>query len=169
MMIRLFLFLIMCAPLLSVAPAYAASKQYRALASQLADEAEQILQGDEIDSNIDSNVAANIDRADELANLALTADPSNVKAYWVKARAQQAKGNNEQSLHLLNIGLQLNPENIAALNLQGDIALAVNNLEQAETSLKNLRTICGQSCAAANKLQAALDLFKQTNPPKNKE
>ena len=111
----------------------------------------------------------NIDRADELANLALTADPSNVKAYWVKARAQQAKGNNEQSLHLLNIGLQLNPENIAALNLQGDIALAVNNLEQAETSLKNLRTICGQSCAAANKLQAALDLFKQTNPPKNKE
>ena len=165
MMIRLFLFLIMCAPLLSVAPAYAASKQYRALASQLADEAEQALQGDEIDSN----VAPNIDRADELANLALTADPSNVKAYWVKARAQQAKGNNEQSLHLLNIGLQLNPENIAALNLQGDIALAVNNLEQAETSLKNLRTICGQSCAAANKLQAALDLFKQTNPPKNKE
>ena len=165
MMIRLFLFLIMCAPLLSVAPAYAASKQYRALASQLADEAEQALQADDSDSSI----TPNIDRADELANLALTADPSNVKAYWVKARAQQAKGNNEQSLHLLNIGLQLNPENIAALNLQGDIALAVNNLEQAETSLKNLRTICGQSCAAANKLQAALDLFKQTNPPKNKE
>ncbi|MGI9440648.1 MAG: hypothetical protein ACR2OT_06670, partial [Parvibaculales bacterium] len=141
MMIRLFLFLIICTPLLSVAPAYAASKQYRALASQLVDEAEQALQSDEIDSNID--------KADELANLALTADPSNVKAYWVKARAQQAKGNNEQSLHLLNIGLQLNPENIAALNLQGDIALAVNNLEQAETSLKNLRTICGQSCAAA--------------------
>ncbi len=161
MMIRLFLFLIICTPLLSVAPAYAASKQYRALASQLVDEAEQALQSDEIDSNID--------KADELANLALTADPSNVKAYWVKARAQQAKGNNEQSLHLLHIGLQLNPENIAALNLQGDIALAVNNLEQAETSLKNLRTICGQSCAAANKLQAALDLFKQTNPPKNKE
>ncbi|MGI9347364.1 MAG: hypothetical protein ACR2PV_05200 [Gammaproteobacteria bacterium] len=169
MMIRLFLFLIMCTPLLSVAPAYAASKQYRALASQLVDEAEQALQGDEIDSNIAANIASNIDRADELANLALTADPSNVKAYWVKARAQQAKGNNEQSLHLLHIGLQLNPENIAALNLQGDIALAVNNLEQAETSLKNLRTICGQSCAAANKLQAALDLFKQTNPPKNKE
>ena len=161
MMIRLFLFLIMCAPLLSVAPAYAASKQYRALASQLADEAEQALQADDSDSSIN--------KADELANLALTADPSNVKAYWVKARAQQAKGNNEQSLHLLNIGLQLNPENIAALNLQGDIALAVNNLEQAETSLKNLRTICGQSCAEANKLQAALDLFKQTNPPKNKE
>ncbi len=147
------------AAIFSVSVAFAASKQYQALAVQLVGEAKAAL------------TAKKSDKADTLANLALTADPSNAAAYVVKARAQEAKGNSEQSLRLVTTGLDIEPNNVAALDFQGTVALKLDNLEQVETTLKNLQTVCGDKCPETGKLKTALAKAQteKTKKPKKQD
>ena len=65
--------------------------------------------------------------------------------------------NKEEALRLISVGLEIEPGNQAALKLQGEAALAVGELEQAETALSRLRTVCNAPCEAANDLAAAIE------------
>ena len=111
------------ASLLGSGAAYAISDRYRDLSARLTINAEQeLLQG-------------KAQQADELLNLALTADPGNAAAYVLKGQAQSKLDNKEEALRLITVGLDIEPGDQAALKLQGEAALALGDVEQAETAL----------------------------------
>ena len=133
------------ASLLGSGAAYAISDRYRDLSARLTTNAEQeLLQG-------------KAQQADELLNLALTADPGNAAAYVLKGQAQSKLDNKEEALRLITVGLDIEPGDQAALKLQGEAALALGDVEQAETALTRLRTVCKAPCEAANDLAAAIE------------
>jgi hypothetical protein len=124
--------------LASLSPAAAISDSYRSLSARLVSQAEAQLAADKVA------------KADELLNLALTANPGNARAYVVKGQAQGRLDNKE------GVGLDIEPGDLAALRLQGDAALAIEDIEQAEKSLSVLRRLCAAPCQSANELAAAI-------------
>ncbi len=137
--------LALLASLLGTGAAHAISDRYRDLSARLATNAEQeLLQGKP-------------QQADELLNLALTADPGNAQAYVMKGQAQGKLDNKEEALRLIAVGLDIEPGDQAALKLQGEAALALGDVEQAQTALTRLRTVCKAPCEAANDLAAAIE------------
>ena len=131
--------------LLGTSTAHAISDRYRDLSARLTTNAEQVL------------LQGKAEDADDMLNLALTADPGNARAYVLKGQAQGKLDNKEEALRLISVGLEIEPGNQAALKLQGEAALAVGELEQAETALSRLRTVCNAPCEAANDLAAAIE------------
>ena len=136
---------ILAACLLGTSAAHAISDRYRDLSARLTTNAEQVL------------LQGKAEDADDILNLALTADPGNARAYVLKGQAQGKLDNKEEALRLISVGLEIEPGNQAALKLQGEAALAVGELEQAETALSRLRTVCKAPCEAANDLAAAIE------------
>ena len=136
---------ILAACFLGTSAAHAISDRYRDLSARLTTNAEQVL------------LQGKAEDADDILNLALTADPGNARAYVLKGQAQGKLDNKEEALRLISVGLEIEPGNQAALKLQGEAALAVGELEQAETALSRLRTVCKAPCEAANDLAAAIE------------
>lgn len=130
--------------LLTATAAEAVSDKYRKLSARLVIDAEQHLMQDK---------AA---EADRILNLALTADPANARAYVLKGQAQRRLENTEEGLRLLGVGLEIEPGDQVALKLQGETALELGDVEQAEQSLSRLRTVCAAPCADANELADAI-------------
>lgn len=137
--------LILVASLLGTSAAFAVSDRYRDLSARLTTNAEQVL------------LQGKAEAADNMLNLALTADPGNARAYVLKGQAQGKLDNKEEALRLISVGLEIEPGNQSALKLQGEAALAIGELEQAETALSRLRTVCKAPCEAANDLAAAIE------------
>ena len=136
---------ILAACLLGTSAAHAISDRYRDLSARLTTNAEQIL------------LQGKAEDADDMLNLALTADPSNARAYVLKGQAQGKLDNKEEALRLISVGLEIEPGDQTALKLQGEAALAIGELEQAETALSRLRTVCKAPCELANDLAAAIE------------
>lgn len=137
--------LIVLTTLLSTSATHAISDRYRDLSARLTTDAEQVL------------LQGKADAADDLLNLALTADPGNARAYVLKGQAQGRLDNKEEALRLISVGLDIDPGDPTALKLQGEAALALGEIEQAETALSRLRTVCKAPCEAANDLAAAIE------------
>ena len=137
--------LILVASLMGTSAAFAVSDRYRDLSARLTTNAEQVL------------LQGKVEAADNMLNLALTADPGNARAYVLKGQAQGKLDNKEEALRLISVGLEIEPGNQSALILQGEAALAIGELEQAETALSRLRTVCKAPCEAANDLAAAIE------------
>lgn len=132
--------LVLLGALVTAPSAQAISDRYRDLSARLTTNAEQaLLQG-------------KARAADDMLNLALTANPANAQAYVLKGQAQSKLENKEEALRLITVGLEIEPGDQAALKLQGEAALAVGDVEQAEKSLSRLRVICKAPCEAANDL-----------------
>lgn len=136
---------ILVASLLGTSAALAVSDRYRDLSARLTTNAEQVL------------LQGKAEAADNMLNLALTADPGNARAYVLKGQAQGKLDNKKEALRLISVGLEIEPGNQSALKLQGEAALAIGKLEQAETALSRLRTVCKAPCEAANDLAAAIE------------
>ena len=136
---------ILVASLLGTSAAFAVSDRYRDLSARLTTNAEQIL------------LQGKAEAADNMLNLALTADPGNARAYVLKGQAQSKLENKEEALRLISVGLEIEPGNQSALKLQGEAALAIGELGQAETALSRLRTVCKAPCEAANDLATAIE------------
>jgi tetratricopeptide (TPR) repeat protein len=138
--------------LLSANSALAISDRYRDLSARLTTNAEQVL------------LQGKAQAADDMLNLALTADPGNAQAYVLKGQAQGKLDNKEEALRLIGVGLEIEPSDQAAIKLQGEAALAVGDVEQAEKSLSRLRIICKAPCEAANDLA---DQLANAGEPEN--
>lgn len=136
---------ILLAGVLVGSAAHAVSDRYRDLSARLTNDAEQALSNGEAQA------------ADDLLNLALTANPGNAQAYVLKGQAQGKLENKEEALRLITVGLDIEPSDQAALKLQGEAAIAVGNFEQADTALNRLRTVCKAPCDMANDLAAAIE------------
>ncbi len=131
-------------------PAYAVSDKYRDLSARLTVDAEQKL------------LQEKSSEADELLNLALTADPGNARAFLLKGKAQTALGNAEEGLRLVTVGLEIEPGDQEGLRLKGEFAAGLGKIEDAETALSRLRSICDAPCAEAEDLSQVIDKARDT-------
>lgn len=134
----------------SAGSAQAISEKYRDMAARLVSDAEQALLQDETE------------QADTTLNLALTADPGNARAFLLKGKAQTALGNKEEGLRLVSVGLEIEPGDTEGLRLKGEYAADLGQIEEAETALSRLRTMCAAPCAAANELAQLIDKARDT-------
>ena len=135
---------------LLASPALAISDKYRDLSARLVTDAEQEL------------LQQKAEVADNILNLALTADPGNARAFLLKGKAQTALGNKDEGLRLISVGLEIEPGDLEGLRLQGEYAADLGQIEEAETALNRLRTICDAPCAAADELAQLIDKARDT-------
>ena len=131
-------------------PAYAVSDKYRDLSARLVTDAEQKL------------LQQQSGEADELLNLALTADPGNARAFVLKGQAQTALGNLEEGLRLVSVGLEIEPGDQQGLSLKGEMAAGLGKIEEAEKALSRLRTVCDAPCVAAEDLSQVIEKARDT-------
>ena len=145
-----FSFLSLAFAALMANPALAISDKYRDLSGRLVTDAEQEL------------LQQKAEAADSLLNLALTADPSNARAFLLKGKAQTALGNKDEGLRLVSVGLGIEPGDLEGLRLQGKYAAALGQIEEAETELSRLRSVCDAPCPAADELAQLIDKARDT-------
>ena len=130
---------------LLASPALAISDKYRDLSARLVTDAEQEL------------LQQKAEAADNILNLALTADPGNARAFLLKGKAQTTLGNKDEGLRLISVGLEIEPGDFEGLRLQGEYAANLGQIEEAETALNRLRTICDAPCVSADELAQLID------------
>ena len=87
---------------------------------------------------------------------ALAADPANANAYIGIARAYEAQGLTGKAVRYWGDALQLDPNDIAALEGQGLALVARGANARANVNLQRIKTLCKTDCAAATRLQAAM-------------
>ena len=114
-----------------------------------------------VDAARTHSAANRYNEAIDLLQTALAVDPRNRAAYIALGRIAQA-----QRLPGLAIGyyadaLRIEPNDQAALAAQGEAYVQRGAVERARGNLTRLRTLCGQSCAAADQLAAVI----QRGPP----
>ena len=135
---------------LLASPALAISDKYRDLSASLVTDAEQEL------------LQQKAEVADSLLNLALTANPGNARAFLLKGKAHTALGNKDEGLRLVMVGLEIEPGDLEGLQLQGKYAAALGQVEEAETALSRLRSVCDAPCAVADELAQFIDKARDT-------
>ena len=133
----------------SARPALAISDKYRDLSARLVSDAEQQLSQQKAEA------------ADGLLNLALTADPGNARAFLLKGKAQTALGNKDEGLRLVSVGLEIEPGDKEGLRLKGEYAAGLGQIEEAETALSRLRTVCNAPCIVADELAQLIETARE--------
>jgi Flp pilus assembly protein TadD len=87
---------------------------------------------------------------------ALTVEPGNVTVLLALADATRRTGMQGKAVHYYRVALNADPRNLAALAGEG-VALAEKGAtEKANRNLARLQTLCGNNCAEAQKLAAAI-------------
>lgn len=107
------------------------------------------------------SAASRYNDAIDLLQTALAVDPRNRAAYIALGRIAQAQRLPGQAIGYYADALRIEPNDQAALAAQGEAYVQRGAVERARANLTRLRTICGQSCAAADQLAAAI----QRGPP----
>lgn len=87
---------------------------------------------------------------------ALAADPANSNAYIGIARAYEAQGLTGKAVRYWGDALQLDPNDLVALEGQGLALVARGANARANVNLQRIKTLCKTDCAAATRLQAAM-------------
>lgn len=87
---------------------------------------------------------------------ALAADPRNIQAYHGLAKAAEADGLPGKAVRFYREALQIDPNNLVALELQGNALVARGATARAEANLERLKTLCAAPCAAADRLAAVI-------------
>lgn len=87
---------------------------------------------------------------------ALAADPRNIAAFIGLARAAEGQGLPGKAVRFYREALQLDPNDLAAIEGQG-VALARRGATaRAQDNLARLKTLCAAPCPAADRLAAAI-------------
>ncbi len=87
---------------------------------------------------------------------ALAADPRNRRAYMGLARAAEAAGMPGKAVRFYREALELEPNDLSALELQGVALVERGAKARAETNLERVRTLCTGNCPEADRLAAAI-------------
>jgi len=107
------------------------------------------------------SAASRYDAAIDLLETALAVDPGNRAAYIALGRIAQAQRLPGKAIGYYADALRIEPNDQAALAGQGEAYVQRGAVERARANLTRLRTLCGQSCAAADQLAAVI----QRGPP----
>lgn len=94
--------------------------------------------------------------ATDALETALAVDPRNRGAYRSLARAAAAQGLYGKAIKLYGEVLALEPNDLAALQGQGDAMVQRGAVERARANLERIRKLCASGCAPATQLSAAI-------------
>lgn len=95
-------------------------------------------------------------KAVDLFEAALAADPRNVAAYVGLARAAEADGLPGKAVRFYREALELNPQDLQIIEAQGNAYLARGAKGRAEANVERLEQLCQGSCPSADRLKAAI-------------
>jgi len=87
---------------------------------------------------------------------ALAADPRNRRAYLGMARAAEAEGLPGKAVRFYREALEIEPNDLATLELQGLSLVERGAKARAEANVERMRTLCGGPCPEADRLAAAI-------------
>jgi len=87
---------------------------------------------------------------------ALAADPRNGRAFIGLARVAEAQGLSGKAVRYYRQALQIDPNNLDALELQGNALLVRGARPRAEANLERLKILCDAPCPQGTRLAAAI-------------
>lgn len=87
---------------------------------------------------------------------ALAADPRNIRAYLGLARAAEADGLPGKAVRFYREALQIDPNDVTALELQGNALVMRGATARAEANLERLKTVCATPCPSADRLRSSI-------------
>jgi Tfp pilus assembly protein PilF len=87
---------------------------------------------------------------------ALAVDPKNVRAYVGMARAYRAIGLPGQSVRFYREALSIDPNDLTALEEQGEALMARGATAKAKENLERIRTLCQSECSEAKDLASVI-------------
>lgn len=87
---------------------------------------------------------------------ALAADPRNRRAYVGMARAAEAEGMPGKAVRFYREALEIDPNDLNALELQGIALVERGAKARAETNLERMKKLCPGACPQADRLSAAI-------------
>jgi len=96
-------------------------------------------------------------QAIDLLESALAVDPRNRGAYIALGRVAQAQRLPGKAIRMYGLALRLEPNDVAALEGQGEAYVQRGALDRARANLARVRTLCGQPCPQAQQLAAAIE------------
>lgn len=96
------------------------------------------------------------DAATDSFEAALAADPRNRRAYMGLARAAQAQGLPGKAVRFYREALDLDPNDLAALEAQGVALVERGATARAGDNLDRVKKLCQGSCPEADRLAAAI-------------
>lgn len=100
--------------------------------------------------------ADDADRAVGLVESALAVDPRNRDGFVALAEVARARDLPGQAIRYYREALSMEPNDLAALEGQGEVFAARGALERARRNLARIEAICETSCPPATSLAAAI-------------
>lgn len=103
-----------------------------------------------------AKAAGNLDGATDKLETAVAVDPRNRQAFVVLAEVAEARGLPGKAIRLYREALTLEPNDLAALQGQGEALVAKGAVAVAKGNLAKIRTLCKAGCPEANELAAVI-------------
>jgi len=94
---------------------------------------------------------------------ALLANPANAEAFILKGRIAALQNEPEEARRLIDLGLNIQPDNIEGILWAGQAALALDDRADAEKRLERLIKLCG-TCDAQKQLQKEMTISADKTP-----
>ena len=101
-------------------------------------------------------VAGKLVEAAELLETSLAVDPRNRAAFVELARVAQKQRLFGKTIRLTNKALELEPNDLDAIQVQGQAMVELGALPRARENLAKLQRICTNGCKQLNALSAAI-------------
>ncbi len=103
-----------------------------------------------------AKAAGNLEGATDLLETAVAVDPRNRAAFVVLAEVADARGLPGKAIRLYREALLLEPNDVNALQGQGEALVAKGAVARAKENLARVKTLCKTSCPQATSLAAVI-------------
>lgn len=103
-----------------------------------------------------ARAAGNLEGATDLLETAVAVDPRNRAAFVTLGEVAGARGLPGKAIRLYREALLLEPNDVAALNGQGQAMVAKGAVTRARDNLAKIKTLCKGTCPDATQLAAVI-------------
>lgn len=100
--------------------------------------------------------AGKVVEAADLLETALAVDPRNRSAFVELARVAKQQKLFGKAIRLANEALQLEPNDVDALKIQGEAMVELGAIPRARENLAKIQKVCGNNCVQVAELSAAI-------------
>ncbi|MDF2603429.1 hypothetical protein CA236_06260 [Sphingomonas sp. ABOLG] len=103
-----------------------------------------------------ARAAGNVEGAIDLIETAVVVDPRNRQGFIELAELSRARGLPGKAIRLYREALLLEPNDVNALQGQGEALVAKGAVERAKANLARVKTLCKTACPQANALASVI-------------
>jgi tetratricopeptide (TPR) repeat protein len=100
--------------------------------------------------------AGNFKAAEDALETALAADPRNRTAFVEAARVAQKQSLYGKAIRFTNKALQLEPNDLDAIEIQGEAMVELGAVPRAKENLAKLQKLCSNTCRQVAQLSSAI-------------